>query len=195
SSGIFSPLRAIIPAAPGPPLASASPFSARPDVLDPPAPLDPEVCQVVRQAAWLPVLPVCSLLLLTPPLRGAPDALRWPGLTGPAAERTVFLCGGLADADLVAFTSAVCASGHPGVVLFDPPRSGPSTRAFLAAFRRECVIPVGSFPQGLAEVEQRLEVKAQPVQTWARGPPAELHKHLFPSARRVVVCPAEPRRL
>src|SRR5262249_5060734 len=128
-------------------------------------------------------------------VRGAPDTLHWPGLTGPAAGRTVFLCGGLADEELVTFTAAFCASRHPGVVLFDAPRFSDTTRAFLAEFRPACVIPVGSFPQGVADLEQRRGVKPHPAQTWARGPPSGLPGLLLPSARRVVLCPAEPRRL
>jgi hypothetical protein len=188
-----------MPAAPGVALRDGSPFFSRPVGFDVPAFLDAEVREVVRKAAPLLVSTVGGLLLLTPLLLQSappvPEALRWPGLTGPAAERTVFLCGDLADEDLIAFTTAVWASGHPGVVLFDVPKSSRYTSAFLADFRPACVIPVGSFAQSLAELEERLAIKMQPVQTWPRGPPAGLLKHLFPKARRVVVSPAEPRRL
>src|SRR5262249_20073014 len=103
--------------------------------------------------------------------------------------------GNLSAENTVTFTAAVAASGHPGVVLFDTPTSAGHTKNFLTALRAEAVVPVGSFPEGVTELERRLGVKAGPVCPWTRGVPAGLWKALFPEAPRVVVCPAEPRRL
>src|SRR5437868_1141575 len=108
-------------------------------------------------------------------------------------ERTVFLGGGLSDADVVAFTANVAASGHPGVVLFDTPKAVAYTRPFLDAFRPERVVPVGSFPEGLDDLERRLGTKPVPPLVWNGGRPAALWQLLFPRAEQVVVCPAEPR--
>jgi hypothetical protein len=127
----------------------------------------------------------------------------WHGATLPPAntadagpsDRDVFLVGGLADEDLLTFTAAVAASGQPGVVLLDSAKSTPYTGAFLKAFEPRRVIPVGSFARGLADLEHRAPQRFCPARPWQRGPPVGLLKELFPRAKTVVVCPAEPRRL
>jgi hypothetical protein len=113
------------------------------------------------------------------------------------AERTVFLGGNLSDEDLITLTAAVAAGDHPGVVLLDSPGCTPYHKSFLAAFRPERVVPVGTFPEGITELERRLGVTAAPAQgvAWQRGPPTALWKTLFRPAGRAVVCPAEPRGL
>ncbi|HXG13214.1 MAG TPA: C25 family cysteine peptidase [Gemmataceae bacterium] len=133
-------------------------------------------------------------------LKAACTFLLFPlGLLGVAppmpGERTVLLGGDLSPEDRVVFTSAVAASGHPGVLLLDSPRASASIRAFLKALQPEQVIPVGSFPDGLDDLERRLEVKMAPVVRWERGPPRELWQMLLPRAESVVICPAEPRGL
>jgi len=110
-------------------------------------------------------------------------------------ERVVFLGGKLSDENLITFTSTMAASGHPGVVLFDTPQTGPHLKAFLAAYRAEQVVPVGSFPAGGVGLERRLGMPVAPGLEWERGPPDALWKSLFPQAERVVVSPAEPRGL
>jgi len=45
-------------------------------------------------------------------------------------------------------------------VLLDTPKLSPHNKAFLAAFRPGRVVPVGSFPQGVANLQQRLGVTA-----------------------------------
>jgi hypothetical protein len=117
------------------------------------------------------------------------------GHADPAPERVVYLGGGLAPQDVVAFTAAVAGAGRPGVVLLDSARTTPYTRAFLAAYHPDRVVPVGPFPQGAADLGQRLDVKTAPVLEWSNGRPAGLWGALFPRAGRVVVCPAEPRGL
>jgi hypothetical protein len=125
----------------------------------------------------------------------AAEPLAWTGAARAKATRQVFLGGHLADEQVVTFTTAIHASGHPGVVLLDSAKSGTPARNFLAAYRPERVIPVGSFPEGITDLEKRLNVTPAPAIPWKGGPPEELWKVLFPKARRVVVCPDKPRRL
>src|SRR5262249_31913498 len=62
-------------------------------------------------------------------------------------------------------------------------------------FQPERIVPVGSFPAGLADLERRLGMKPVPPLEWSGGRPAALWKGLFPRAAQVRVCPTEPRRL
>ncbi len=116
----------------------------------------------------------------------------------PAAahgERTIFLAGQMSDEELIAFTTAVAASPNPGVVLLDSPAAAKTTRAFLQAFQPDQLVPVGEFPESVADMEERLGLKTAPRRAWQRGPPKALERALYPLARRAVVCPAQPRRL
>jgi hypothetical protein len=115
----------------------------------------------------------------------------------PAAahgERTVYLAGPMPDEALIAFTTAVAASPKPGVVLFDSPATTKTTRAFLEAFQPDQLVPVGTFSETVADLEVRFGQKPEAVHAWQRGPPADLECEFYPQARRVVVCPAQPRR-
>jgi len=107
----------------------------------------------------------------------------------------VFLAGGLAEEDLLTLTTTVAASRHPGVILMDSPTASPYTAAFLEAFQARRVIPVGSFPGGALDLDRRLQARCAPPCPWQCGPTQGLLKNLFPVAEKVVVCPAEPRRL
>jgi hypothetical protein len=113
----------------------------------------------------------------------------------PRPERTVFLGGDLTDLDLLVFTANFAASGHPGVVLVDGPKSTKGNRAFLEAFQPEEVVPVGSFSEGIGDLQRRLGIKPTATLPWKRGPPPELWKKWFARAEQVVVCPPEPRPL
>ncbi|HYT91112.1 MAG TPA: C25 family cysteine peptidase [Gemmataceae bacterium] len=156
---------------------------------------------MLRKAAV--TLSLCVLLaaqfgLVVGPLQGrlpVPEPLRWTGADRPRAERTVFLGGRLSEEQTVAFTAAVQASGYPGVVLFDTPTSRNWTRAFLKAFQPTQVVAVGSFPEGIADLDLRLGIKTARTFRWEDGQPPDLQRALFPQAPRVVVTPAEPRRL
>jgi hypothetical protein len=113
----------------------------------------------------------------------------------PRPERTVFLGGDLTDLDLLVFTANFAASGHPGVVLVDGPKSTNANRAFLQTFQPDEVIPVGSFATGIAGIRQRLGVQAAPPLAWKHGLPPDLRKTWFARAEQVVVCAREPRPL
>jgi hypothetical protein len=123
------------------------------------------------------------------------EPLQWTGAARSKAERQVFLGGNLSDEQIVTFTTTVFASGHPGVVLLDSANSSSAAKNFLASFQPERVIPVGSFPEGITDLERRLNITPAPGIPWTRGPPEAIWQALFPQARRVVVCPAKPRRL
>jgi hypothetical protein len=120
--------------------------------------------------------------------------LRWAGAEAEQADRAIFLAGQMSSDEVVAFTTTVAASGHPGVVLFDTPRSCTYTRAFLEQFRPTQLHLCGNFVDGAAGVAKRLKTRVTQHFRWERGP-AGLAKALFPRAPRVVLAPAEPRRL
>ncbi len=136
-------------------------------------------------------------MLIVGVLAGTGLALVSPGTgapAGPAAAKVVYLAGGLSDESLVTLGAAVAA--QPGaVLLLDSKPLNPSLRHFLSAYRADRVIPVGSFPLGKADLEQRLGVHVEPPLPWPTGPPTALWQSVFPKARRVVVCAAEPREV
>jgi hypothetical protein len=111
------------------------------------------------------------------------------------ARQCVFFGGHLSDEQVITFTATLAAARHPGVVLLDSAKFSTPLKNFLAAFQPAQMVPVGSFPGGITDLERRLNVTAAPAIPWARGPPVGLWKSLFPRARRVVVCPAGPRPL
>src|SRR5262249_44283932 len=108
------------------------------------------------------------------------------------ACRDAYLAGNLPDEALVALGAAVAA--RPGaVLLFDSKPLTPYLRHFLAAYRPDRVIPVGTFPGGQAELERRLGRTVEAPIPCGEGPPRELWRALFPRAECVVVCAARPR--
>ena len=109
------------------------------------------------------------------------------------AEQVVYLADGLPDESIISLTANVAASGHSRVVLIDSTKWTEQQKQFLHDFQPERVVPVGTFPAGTADLEQRLAVKISPVVPWTRGPTLALWKDLFPRAERVVLCPSEPR--
>lgn len=113
----------------------------------------------------------------------------------PKPERIVYLAGNLGPDDLLAFSTAVAASSKPGLLLVDRPLATVYTKAFLAAYQPDKVVPVGHFPYGQGDLKRRLGVDLFPVLEWQGGHPEALWHALFPRADRVIVCPAEPRGL
>lgn len=111
-----------------------------------------------------------------------------------SATKTVYLADGFNGEDLLAFTTAVAAGAPDAVVLVHDSKSEKSNRAFLAAFKPDRVIPVGTFANGVNA--ERLGVhevtKAVP---WSRGPPEGLWDSLFTRADQVVITPGRPYRL
>ncbi len=110
--------------------------------------------------------------------------------TGP---RSVYLGHGLSDTGLIQFGAALAAADPTAVLLLDSECLSPYTETFLAAYRPARVVPVGDFPDGMRELQERLKIRAEPIVSWSGGPPLALWRQLFPTAAQVVVCPAEPR--
>ncbi len=126
-------------------------------------------------------------------LPGGPPLAEAVPVPPGADRRVVFLARGLSDEALTAFGANQVASGKPGLLLLDSDKQSAYLTAFLAAYKPTQVIPVGSYPDGLAELERRLDVRVAPLLSWADEPCERLWRTLFPHADRVVVCPAEPK--
>jgi hypothetical protein len=103
--------------------------------------------------------------------------------------------GGLADADLVSFTTNWAQRFPSASYLFDGQESTAANRSFLAVIEPKKVVAVGSFTQGIQDLERRLEVKVSAQITWREGFAPSSWRGLFPQETSVVICPAEPRRL
>src|SRR5579859_6291250 len=134
---------------------------------------------MMRRAALFIVVPIALLVAVA--AARIENASNRPAAEAPAAaakERVVFLAGGLGEEELLTFTATLAASGHPGVALVDSPSASPYLKTFLAALEPEQVIPVGTFPEGVADLERRLGCKTAPALEWKRGPPAALWKAL-----------------
>jgi hypothetical protein len=140
---------------------------------------------------------IAGLTAGLPLVKGRPpqNSARWINPDLPGNDKVVFLAGSLTDEDRITLTSALPASGHPGVVLFDSHDSEFPTEVFLKEYRVARIIPVGSFPQGARDVQERLHCQTMQVQAWQPGKTGGLWQALFPRPHRLVVCPAEPRRL
>jgi hypothetical protein len=146
---------------------------------------------------------LCIFLLFATPLafvlgprpEASSTGAAWAQAPAAPLQRVAFLASNLTPDNLVTLTANVAASGDPGVVLVDSPRDRRYLKAFLEAYRPSGVIPVGSFPDGAGPLERTLNVKVPEVVDWRSGSPDALWKLLFQKAERVVVCPAQPRRL
>jgi hypothetical protein len=107
----------------------------------------------------------------------------------------VFIAGGLSEDNLAVLGAAVARPGRDAVMLIDSPGLQLANRLFLKSYQPDQVIPIGAFPEGVADLESRLGVQAAPVVPWRQGQPIELWKRLFPRADQVVLCPERPRPL
>ncbi len=102
----------------------------------------------------------------------------------PDEKRIAFLLGDMPDEELIAVSAALAASGRRDVLLLDTPGARAANAAFLAAWRPDEVVRAGRFAEGRHGDPLKWEGNPGPV--WDR---------LLPRARRVVVCPAAPRRV
>ena len=133
---------------------------------------------MLRKAFLFFLLFACGTGLTAALLQGAPPftpAQAQPAATQVQADRDVFLATGLSEEELLTFTTNVVASGRPGVVLIGSPPSESYTNAFLEAYEARRLIAVGSSNLGI-----------RPRQPTLPG---------MTTTKKIVVCPAEPRRL
>lgn len=156
----------------------------------------------VARALFLSLLLGLGFVLADGPridLLGPPDrteaASPWVDPRRHDAERVVFLAGKLSPEELVAFSTSLIGAGHPGVLLLNASKFDACQQRFLAAYQARRIVPVGTFPEGVADLERRLGVRAASAVTCVPGAPRELWQGLFARAERVVVCPAKPYRL
>ena len=126
----------------------------------------------------------------------------WQGsLAGPSeapassSNQTVYFGTGLSDEDALVTTSALAAADPLSIVLLDGPKAGKVVPPFLDALKPKKVVAVGPGSAAVDETAERLGRKTAPPLAWQKGPPVSLWKTLFPLARRVVLTPAEPRRV
>src|SRR5579871_4340826 len=125
----------------------------------------------------------------------------WPKApAGPSAEvaeagRTVYLGTGLNDEDTLVLSSAVAAADPRALVLLDGPKVAKPAARFLSALRPKAVIPVGNTGGDAEELAAKFDAKLAPVLAWKNGVSEAMWASLFPQAPRVVVVPAESRRL
>jgi hypothetical protein len=117
----------------------------------------------------------------------------WANQAPNPPDKTAFVAGELNDEELLTFTASLQAASPRSVVLLDSLATTTYTRAFLSAYRPDRVVPVGTFSEGIVDLERRLKVKTRPALSLQRGSEQSLWKALFPRADRVVVCPAQPR--
>src|SRR5436305_1425230 len=96
---------------------------------------------------------VVSALLVLPVRAGA--AAEPPAPAG----RVAFVAGSLSPPELIMLTAAVAAGNHPGIVLLDSAKATRYLRTFLEAYHPERVLPVGNFPEGIHDAEQRLDIR------------------------------------
>jgi hypothetical protein len=132
-----------------------------------------------------------------------PAALLWQdSLAGPTAapkvagaSRKVYFGTGLSDEETLVVTSAVAAADPFAIVLLDSPGVAKRAAPFVQALKPKVVVPVGPGAAAVDETAERLGQQPAPALTWHKGPPNSLWDALFPRTPRVVVVPAEPRRL
>ncbi len=108
------------------------------------------------------------------------------------SERIVYLARDLADEQLIVLGATLAAWRPDSVLLLDSSQAAPYLKSFLAAYKPAQVVPVGA-AEGIAEFEQRLDIKTTTALTWGRGQPLALWRSLFNRAEDVVVCPVHPR--
>lgn len=110
------------------------------------------------------------------------------------APSLVYIAGGLDDEGLLSLTATLAAANNPSVLLVDTKTTSKPNREFLKQFRPERIVPCGAFPDGIPDLDRRMEIQTEPAIEWQRGPPEALWKKFFPQAERVVVVPSAPRR-
>ena len=105
----------------------------------------------------------------------------------------IYLAGELSPEDQLTLILALRVGQPHCPLLIDSSKASACLRATIADMKAGVVRPIGGFPMGVKEVEQRLGVPAQAIRTWGRVDKADLWMNMFPKAAKVVLCPAAPR--
>lgn len=141
--------------------------------------------------SWLRNLVLVFALITT----GVSQATAQAPPSKPApATKTVYLVDGVNGENLLTVTTAIAAGAPDAVVLVHDAKAEKSNRDFLAAYKPDRVIPVGSFADGISAERLGVAELAKPV-LWSRGEPTALWDSLFSQADQVVVTPSRPYRL
>ncbi len=109
--------------------------------------------------------------------------------------RTVYLSGKLAEEDFIAFSANLAATGRPDVLLVDMPTRRDSIRRFLDAFHPDAIVPVGPNAEAARDLTSAVERPTVEPVVWQHRPPLAFLKKWFDHTDRVVLCPANDRRL
>jgi hypothetical protein len=141
---------------------------------------------VIRHSSVPGGLAIAFILVLT---------LLSPAQATDPPPRDVYLGAGLDDESSIVFTTTLSSCRPEAIVLLDSENAGSANRLFLNAYKPVRLIPVGALSNQQADLRKRLGIEADALIEWKDGPPQALWKALMPRAERVVVCPAEPRRL
>ena len=110
----------------------------------------------------------------------------WAGPNPP--NQAVYVARDLSDEQLIVLGSTLAGCGKPATLLIDSPSLTPYLKAFLTDYQPDTVVPIG-----IADLEQRLGVRAAPATAWRQPQPLELWKELYPKPPIVVICPPQPR--
>jgi hypothetical protein len=100
------------------------------------------------------------------------------------SNRTVYLAGNLSDEEFIVVGSGLAGGDRPATLLADSPRATPSVKSFLAEYRPDRVVAIGSAPK---------EIRIDETISFAKEQPVELWQTLYPKTATVVVCPPSPR--
>jgi hypothetical protein len=109
--------------------------------------------------------------------------LATPALAAEPAT-TVFLGGDMTREERLAFTSALAAARHPGVLHFDTPKARPHLAGFLRQFGASAVVPVGRFSD-LGALTEPPGLPIAPAIFFENGHPVGLSRILFPDPQNV----------
>ena len=125
-------------------------------------------------------------------LPGSPLAVNvWASPTPP--RRAVYIVHEPSDENLIVLGSALAGCGKPATLLVDTQHTSPHLKTYLAAYQPDVVVPVGGFPDGVADLEQRLGVRASAAIPWTKPQPIALWESLYSKPPIVVICPPRPR--
>ncbi len=144
----------------------------------------------MHKAAWRPCLILaCWLGWQWQPALATGD----PAAPSEQTSRRLVLVGNLSEIDTIVLTTGLAASRRQDVLLFDSPGSSAANQHFLKEYRPQAAIAVGQFPKGLGETARRLRVDIKT--SHAHFYDGNLAQDFFPQAKKVVICPPQPRSL